>query len=287
MFLSTNVFTVVNMSSKKEKRLEAKKRKAAAFLEVARLNDKDREVKVKQEDVLDKEPPSKKAKKSDNAAPVPPPRYSSKPLLAGADYETLKAELRARKKALKSLPRFDLKSGGHDASVDVPRTLRTPLFPSDLQSLLAYTMVGDRVPCGPFRWCKVEKWNRLTGVLCLVVEGLGVTDFEENRDKECVASIEKIFPHKLEFLSPTSYGSTVARDLSFLPVGCRKRKTLARTFGGMEQMLERGAAFRVNRAFFPIKKKEKEDKGEEKKVSVPDYLQEGFSKPSKAESTKI
>ncbi len=254
------------MASKRARRLEAKKRKAAAFLEVARLNDRDREdedpsiiKKVKQEE-------SKSGSDDDQEkkATAPHPRHSDKPLLSGADYETLKAELRARKKALSSLPRFELKSRGHDASMDVSRSQRTPLLPSELQALLAYTMVGDRVPCcGPFTWCKVDKWNRLSGVICLVVEGISADDFEAGRDWEEVERVTRIFPHRLQFVSPARYGSTVAKDLSLLPVGSRKRKTMAKTFGGMEQLMLRGAAFRVNRAFFPMKKMKNEEEAEE------------------------
>ncbi len=93
-FLVSISFT---MSSKREKRLEAKKRKAAAFLEVARMNDEDRRGDNREEEEA--------SPKRSKIAPPPPARLSDKPLLTGADYEALRAELRARKKALMCLPR--------------------------------------------------------------------------------------------------------------------------------------------------------------------------------------
>ena len=63
--------------------------------------------------------------------------------------------LRERKKLLSQLPDFGLKTVGENASAEIPVTMRTPLLMSDLQTLLMYLMVGDRMPWATTRWCKV------------------------------------------------------------------------------------------------------------------------------------
>ena len=32
-----------------------------------------------------------------------------------------------------------------------------------------------------YRWCKFTKWSKLTGIVCLVIEGAGLNDFYDNR----------------------------------------------------------------------------------------------------------
>ena len=137
------------ISAKKQRRLENKKRKAAAFLEVAEMNDDDgRTAKRKK---VKKEEPKKKEEIVVKDPKAAPPRLTSKPLLTGAEYEELRARLKARKKAFQQLPKFELKSVGHDASIENTDSTRTPLFMQDLQHLLMYLMVGDKAPYEPFR----------------------------------------------------------------------------------------------------------------------------------------
>jgi hypothetical protein len=113
--------------SKQEKRLEAKKRKAEAFLKIASLNDEDhaRMAKKSKIEVVEET--------GDETTKPAPPRLTSKPLVTGDSYEQLKAKLRERKNLLKSLPQFGLKAVGENASVEIPANLRTPLMTSDLQ----------------------------------------------------------------------------------------------------------------------------------------------------------
>ena len=141
------------MSTKKQRRLENKKRKAEAFLHVAEMNDEEgrtkKRKKVKKENEDDKVDEDEEVQKSKKAKA--PPRLTDKPLLSGSDYEELRAKLRARKKAFQQLPKFELKSVGFDASVENSESTRTPLFMQDLQHLLMYLMVGDKAPYEPFR----------------------------------------------------------------------------------------------------------------------------------------
>ena len=121
------------MSSKRERRLEAKKRKVAAFLEIAEQNDKERKKNKSNDEDQDDDDPS------------PLPR------LDGADYFALRERLRLRKALLKRLPHFDLKRCGHDASVDNADNQRSPLLMSDLRALIMHATTGGGIAPDPLR----------------------------------------------------------------------------------------------------------------------------------------
>ena len=145
--------------SKRHKRLERKKRKVQAFLEVASLNDQDRlgAKKAKLSSNVDNNSAKLSSDVDNNTANASQddvdkkkhPRYSDKPLLEGAEYEELKKRLKERKKSLQSNPEFRPKTVGEMASVT--REKRTPLFMSDIQHLLLYCLCGDRAPYQPHR----------------------------------------------------------------------------------------------------------------------------------------
>ena len=109
-----------------------------------------------------------------------------------------------------------------------------------------------------YRWCKLEKWNRITNVMCLIIDdGIGVRDFLEQRDikgdNNPISGIGAIFPNKLEFLSPLSYDSNLARDLSVVPVTKRRKEKLKELYGDMATVIKNGAAFHFYRSIFPVK----------------------------------
>lgn len=75
----------------------------------------------------------------------------------------MKQELRERKKKLKTIPRFHLKVAGESASltINVKSENRIPIFLSDIQHLLLYSLHGHHSPYVPARWCHLEKYNRV------------------------------------------------------------------------------------------------------------------------------
>ena len=119
----------------KAKRLEAKKRKIQAFLEVAKLNDNDGRKRIslstKQNQEVEKEA----------IEPVP-----KKERLEGDALEELRKKLRERKAKRANIPHFRLTSRGHDASLEIPSDLRTPLLMKDLQQMLLYSLLGSSAP---------------------------------------------------------------------------------------------------------------------------------------------
>ncbi len=232
--------------SKKIRRMEAKKRKAEAFLQIAKLNDEDRIAKKVETEA--------KRPKPDQQTP---PRLTSKPLLSGESYEELRAKLRERKKLLKSLPDFGLKTGGENASVEIPANLRTPLFAADVQRLLMYLMVGDKMPWATTKWCRVDKWNKFANVVCVVAENCGFTGEEllTARDVEGPARrLDGLLKHKLAVVSPASYDSTFAQDLMMVAASNKRKRMLESAYGSLSDALDKGAAFNFHRSVFPMKK---------------------------------
>ena len=157
----------------KAKRMEAKKRKIEAFLQVAKLNDEDGRKRTS----LAKKPKLEEPE-NDEKSETDSEKNSPKEMLHGESLEELRKLLRERKKKLQSIPNFNLKTKGHDASLEIPEDLRTSLLMRDLQSLLLYALMGTQAPVEPSRWCKFEQWNKLTHINCLAIEG-AVSNFDE------------------------------------------------------------------------------------------------------------
>ncbi|XP_040573775.1 RNA exonuclease 5 [Lepeophtheirus salmonis] len=153
------------MSTKKTERIERKKRKLSAFLKLVEEDEQKR------------------------------------PRLDECEFQELRAKLKERKKKLQEFPKFDLKSQGHDASIDVLFSQRKPLFFQDLQNLLSFAMIGDRSSYKPYSWCKLEKWNKVKSMSVLVMDNLGLDDYISNRE-DLLRHWEPLFPYKLHFLSP-------------------------------------------------------------------------------------
>ena len=72
------------MGKRHVRRMEAKKRKVEAFLQVARMNDEDRAKAAT-------DCPSAKKSKTEAEGADEPQRLTTKPLLSGESYEVLKA----------------------------------------------------------------------------------------------------------------------------------------------------------------------------------------------------
>jgi len=77
-------------------------------------------------------------------------------------YMSLKEELRKRKKRLQAIPRLTLKAVGENAILDVRNIgKRIPIFLSDIQHLLLYSLLGHHSPYLPARWCQLDKYNKV------------------------------------------------------------------------------------------------------------------------------
>ncbi|PSN57628.1 hypothetical protein C0J52_05431 [Blattella germanica] len=308
------------LTAKQLQRIEKKKKKLAAFLEIAKLNDKDREAKAVMHRTREesesfeagengdasepREEPSRKRHKKDNEAilidpcrnetppqPVPsisvksqelihgaeqgvpytqnllpgfsetvssgnnnlPPGFTdtNKKLVKGEEFLELKRQLRERKNRLKCIPRFRLKEMGENASVDAKEDHRTPLFLSDIQHVLMYSMLGHHSPYLPFRWCCLEKYNRISHTVVLVIEDVSLYDFQSHEN--ILSNITKNFNIKLEVITPTAYNGNIIHELSAVPLTGTQKNKLMKQYGTLEvAMLHRQDLFKVLRAIFPV-----------------------------------
>ena len=249
---------------KKNKRKENKKRKIAAFLAVAELNDADKSKKKKKEDTATADDENDNSIDNITKSKELITKYSSnsctavtdKPMLEGDAYEELKKRLRERKKAMACIPLFRLKPVGQDASLSLSK--RIPLFMSDIQHLLLYSMMGDKAPYQPYRWCTLMKWNRLSNMVVLVMEGLGLEDYNNNYNQ--LGWIRKHVPNLVEIMSPSSYQSSVVEELTLLPLTVMHKDRLIKEFGSLESACENEEAFKAFRSIFPIKRDESKKK---------------------------
>ena len=122
-----------------------------------------------------------------------------------------------------------------DASVSLPAEMRKPLLMRDLQFLLLYALMGTKAPVEPSRWCKFQQWAKLTKVVVMVTEGLGLNDYQRwSTQDQKFANTFQAFQQKLQFVSPSSYNSTVAEDLCILPLSCKEIANAKRLYGRFE-----------------------------------------------------
>ena len=60
------------------------------------------------------------------------------------------------------IPDFDLKTVGHNASVDMHDDFKAPLFIKDIQHLLLYALMGTKAPVEPSRFELYTVENQIT-----------------------------------------------------------------------------------------------------------------------------
>nr|XP_033334384.1 uncharacterized exonuclease C637.09 [Megalopta genalis] len=260
-----------NLTAKQLQRMEKKKKKMAALLEITKLNDKDREAKSLalkkaseeaeksndtdsseisiEENSTRKRPCSEDVKvtlledsttkvKVETMGDTSSPLANKKPRLSGDEYLKLKQELRERKRQFRVIPRFRLKAVGESASlcINVKSENRIPIFLSDIQHLLLYSLHGHHSPYMPTRWCHLEKYNRVTHTVVLVVEGLSLYHF---------MAYESVFPHittklehRVEVVTPAAYGGSVVEDLAAVPITGIQSDNLIKQYGSLEAALK-------------------------------------------------
>ena len=217
------------MSKSKEQKLASKKRKIEAFLNVAQLNDVE----------------GRKRPKVKDDKPLEPAKNEN---LEGEELQELRKRLRERKKLLKTRPNFRLKSKGYDAALEIPEDMRTPLLMRDLQHLLLYALMGTKAPIEPSKWCLFEQWNKLTHVNILAIDGLGLEDY-----MSCDFKMKNSFCAQLDFVSPSAYNSSLADDLSILPLSAKKQYDMIRKYRSLEKACDKGEAIKVFKSVFKIK----------------------------------
>lgn len=297
------------LTTKQLQRIEKKKKKLAAFLEIAKLNDKDREAKAvmlrtreesessdtsesNTDTTVPREEPSRKRQKKDDQTLMiefkeetvsdesqlvlkspekslqSRPEIEPEPLeannilpelshgkakerLSGEEFAELKRQLRERKNRLRYIPRFRLKEMGVNASIEANEDLRTPLFLSDIQHLLMYSLLGHNSPYIPSRWCHIEKYNKISHTVVLVIEGISLYDFQSH--ESLCTNITEHFPNKVEVITPVTYNGNLIQELAAVPLTGTHKNRLLKEFGSLEVAVKhREDLFKVFRAIFPV-----------------------------------
>ncbi|EFA00202.1 RNA exonuclease 5 isoform X2 [Tribolium castaneum] len=259
------------MKSKSTKRIENKKKKMAALIEISRLNEYDRNLKKTQiseangSNSSELEPSVKKPR---TEAPIgdtveqktllPELGPSGKPKLSGLELQELKKMLREKTTKMRQQPVFKLRDMGTNASLSTDLENRVPLFLSDLQHLIMYSQLGHHAPYSPARWCALEKFNKLSTTCLLVVENMTVNHYTTHEN--IFPFVSSTFEHKLEILAPNSSNSDVVRELSMVPLTATQVKKFSTKFGTLEDAVHRTTeVFDSVRSLFPIEK-DKESK---------------------------
>lgn len=237
---------------KKFKRLENKKRKIQAFLDVAHLNESDKK-RRKTENGDTCNVTDDQTIRNDEASSLQNlEKNTFKQELD--DYAKIKQKYRQERERSHNVPFFRLKRIGEDSLVSLPKKQRTPLFMSDIQALLTYCMAGDYSVYCAQRWCTLDKWKQLTNMVCIVVEGVGVSILEEEGETESSTSkwIKSKF-EPLEVVSPSSYGSSVAEELAQVPTSNSQLEKLMRSYGSLESVMQQLDNKASVKAMFPMK----------------------------------
>lgn len=237
------------MESKQEARLNKKKRKLIALASLTELNeaDKARKSTIESESIAESsdtnndEPTTKKSKPIEQLS-----------TLSDEDYSQLKKELNSKRRELKNVPKLRLKLFGDNASLAIPSIDRTPIFLTDVQHLIMYGLFGSASPCIPARWCHVEKVNKLSHTVVLILDGLSLYNFSSLESK--FETISKIFEHKLEIIMPDGQiGDKLIDEIMMAPITNIRQKDLIQEYGSLENAIEltKNPVLMVN-SIFPV-----------------------------------
>ena len=80
-----------------------------------------------------------------------------------------------------------------------------------------------------FRWCHIEKYNRISHTVVFVIEGISLYDFQSH--ESLCTKITEIFPNKVEVVTPVTYSGNLIQELAAVPLtGTQRNRLLKRKF---------------------------------------------------------
>lgn len=173
--------------------------------------------------------------------------------LTDEEYKKLKLELKERKKRLSVIPRIKVINAGEFASLsaEISDEDRIPIFLLDIQNLLLYSMLGNHSPYIPERWCKLEKYSKISHTIVFVIEGLSVDHYIQN--ESIFEHLSSNLEHKLELITPVSYGGSIVDELIAVPLSGTQKKNLIKKFGSLElAVTNNGDLINLFRTIFPM-----------------------------------
>lgn len=169
--------------------------------------------------------------------------------ISDEQHQDLKKFLAERTNALKSMPRFRLKFFGEKANLSVTAKKRQPLMLEDIQHLLMSALLGSSSPFRPDRWCVLEKSNKISHTVILVIEGMSSYNFMANESR--FVKTKGIFEHQLEVMLP-KHEMSLLEELCYVPLTQSFKEKLIKKYGSMEAaMLNKDHHF-ISKSVFPI-----------------------------------
>lgn len=229
------------MQTKKEARQQNKKRKLQALAVLTKLNetDKDREqLKSCNESSTEDEPDEKRkcavSSRTELTSDLLQSQSNSNLILSDEDYNHLKLELNQKKRELKNKPKLRLKLFGENAALTIPASNRTPIFLTDIQHLIMYSLFGSTSPCIPARWCHLEKVNKLSHTAVVILNGLSLYHFSSYESQ--FEKINDIFEHKIELVMPDK--TTIENEIMMVPITNICQKDLIEKYGSLEAAID-------------------------------------------------
>lgn len=263
-----------HLTSKQKTRQEKKKKKMAALLEIARLNDKDRQSKFAVEiqnpelctDISCEQPLCKRKRLNSVAidTEVIPNVIGSQhstneckieeivadSSLLGADYTQLKLEYRNTKQRSRSAVKFRLKAVGEKATLNVQYDKRVPLFMTDLQQLILFSIMG-RHTFLPSRWCQLEKYCDVSHTVVLAIEGISLYHYSSY--ESLFKGLSALFENKIEVITPSD--NSLIEELAALSYISSHKESLINDYGSLEASFQTVINnMTMIRAIFPIRR---------------------------------
>lgn len=252
--------TLQNMkpvSSKRMIRIEKKKKKMAALLEISKLNEHDRtknaNMASSELNSLEVQPSPKRPRTEldDSSLPTTEIDSSEKPPLCTKEYLQLKLLLREQTNKMKAEPKFRLREIGEAAAMDVNIEDRIPLFLSDVQHLLMFAQIGHHSPYSPARWCQLDKFTKLENTNVLIVENVSLYDYMSH--ESMFSFLNSKFSHKVEIITPGAYKGDIVQDLATVPLTGTQMRKFINKFGTLEDAVIRSSdLFDRIRDLFPM-----------------------------------
>lgn len=175
-------------------------------------------------------------------------------MITDDDFKQLKKDLAARKKdlaALKSVPKFRLKFFGEKALLSTESKKRQPLMLDDIQNLLMSALLGSCSPFKPDRWSVLEKANKVTQTVILVIEGL--TSYHFTAYERRFFKTKGIFEEQLEVLLPKYQKNRIIEELCYVPLTQSHKEKLIQQYGSLEAAMHMNKDHHlIAKSVFPI-----------------------------------
>ncbi|BET03032.1 EXOIII [Nesidiocoris tenuis] len=182
-------------------------------------------------------------------------------------------DLTAKKKlAKKQSPKLNLLNYANYASLIVDDEERTPLTMSDLQHFLIYSMHNQRTTTAFPTWLTIKNCSHLSKVICVILDGLALSDF---LGKEDALPALSSFKYQLSMITPYAYNGDFVQELFQVPLSVSQRHKLIKQYGSLDRAVFRGEVFETLKKIYPAgmfqSKKDNPDESkpqEEEKMAV-------------------